>query len=260
MNSKLELVKEKIEEIKNAMNSGVPAMAIAKDLDIKYDTLKRNLKKLGVNVKTNQNRKGIVHHEGRKSALDYINGNYIHNSTLCRKLIEDGIKEYRCEKCGKDEYEGEKIPLELHHINCHHYDNRLENLMVVCPTCHAIIHRHINEETKQERLSKRKTKKHDKKSFDKICLNPECNKHFIASDNRQQFCSVECMHKFSRRNIPEKDKLIELLSIYKSFCGVGKVCGVSDNAVRKWCKKYGLPKNKNEIKQMFGNAVVPELV
>jgi hypothetical protein len=31
---------------------------------------------------------------------------------------------------------------------------------------------------------------------------------------------------------------------------VGEKFGVSDNAVRKWCKKYGLPCKKNEIKKM----------
>ena len=57
MNCKLNYIKENLEFITNAMNKGVPAMAIAKDLDIKYDTLKRNLNKLGVQVKTNQPRK-----------------------------------------------------------------------------------------------------------------------------------------------------------------------------------------------------------
>lgn len=29
------------------------------------------------------------------------------------------------------------IPLELHHINGVHNDNRLENLQILCPNCHA---------------------------------------------------------------------------------------------------------------------------
>lgn len=33
---------------------------------------------------------------------------------------------------------GFRIPLELHHINGDHTDNRLENLQVLCPNCHAL--------------------------------------------------------------------------------------------------------------------------
>jgi len=33
----------------------------------------------------------------------------------------------------------------------------------------------------------------------------------------------------------------------KSFVNIGKLYGVSDNAVRKWCKYYGLPYRKRDI-------------
>jgi hypothetical protein len=32
-----------------------------------------------------------------------------------------------------------------------------------------------------------------------------------------------------------------------SFSEIGKNCNVSDNAVRKWCDKYGLPRRKKDI-------------
>ena len=32
-----------------------------------------------------------------------------------------------------------------------------------------------------------------------------------------------------------------------SFIHIGNMCGVSDNAVKKWCKTYGLPHTKKEI-------------
>ena len=55
----------------------------------------------------------------------------------CR-ILKDGNKPNKCESCGLDTWMGKPIPLELHHINCNNQDNRLENLLLLCPNCHAL--------------------------------------------------------------------------------------------------------------------------
>ena len=50
------------------------------------------------------------------------------NSAKRKRLIEDGIKEAKCERCGNSEWMGMPIPLELHHIDFNHYNNSLDNL------------------------------------------------------------------------------------------------------------------------------------
>ena len=46
---------------------------------------------------------------------------------------------------------------------------------------------------------------------------------------------------------PAKEELEELINSY-SFTDIGNMYGVSDNAIRKWCKSYGLPYRKKDIK------------
>lgn len=54
------------------------------------------------------------------------------------RLIEEGYKEFKCERCGLSEWLGGEIPLELHHINGDKDDNELSNLQILCPNCHAL--------------------------------------------------------------------------------------------------------------------------
>lgn len=66
------------------------------------------------------------------------NSNFVNSNNLRKRLIKEGVKEYRCECCKLTEWLGKPIALELHHINGVKSDLRIENLMILCPNCHAI--------------------------------------------------------------------------------------------------------------------------
>lgn len=66
-----------------------------------------------------------------------VSGSTEKSSELKRRLIAEGLKSARCEQCDRDEWQGGPIPLELDHINGRNTDNRIENLRILCPNCHA---------------------------------------------------------------------------------------------------------------------------
>ena len=77
----------------------------------------------------------------------FIRSKYLSNITPIQScelrvlLIDAGLKEAACEKCGLKEWQGKPLPLELHHKNGNHKDNSEDNVMILCPNCHAQITR-----------------------------------------------------------------------------------------------------------------------
>lgn len=157
--------------------------------------------------------------EEKKSLSDYlVIGSAITISKLRSRLIKEGVKEHKCEKCGRTEWEGEIIPLQLHHINGDRTDNRLENLQLLCPNCHALTDNYCGRKLK---VKKEKTK--------------------IVRASK----------------MVSKEELINDFRVLGSFKAVGSKHNVSDKTIVKWCEKHLLPTNakemRNYIRSIFGD-------
>lgn len=57
---------------------------------------------------------------------------------LKHKLIRVGVFKYECSNCKGTEWLGNPIPLELEHKDGNKFNNKLENLCLLCPNCHAL--------------------------------------------------------------------------------------------------------------------------
>lgn len=209
------------------------------------------------------------------------NSTYLNSNNLRQRLIKEGYKEHKCEHCGLTEWQGEPIKLELHHINGDNTDNRLENLQLLCSNCHSktdnfrsknkiskasdVRLQKYEEAMKLKELglleSKEETPKNTKPKQEKtklIC--PVCGKEFIAKGSTSKYCSVECYREDNKGNRPPLPQLIKDFQELKSFTQVGNKYGVSDNAVKKWCKLYQIPDRIKELKEYINNFNNPDYI
>lgn len=79
----------------------------------------------------------------KKEALDrHINGKsskLLSNGALKNILLTSG-KKYECDMCGISEWQGNKLSLDLDHIDGNTFNNDLSNLRFLCPNCHSTTH------------------------------------------------------------------------------------------------------------------------
>ena len=138
---KYDLTKFKFVEITRESETALEA---SEKLNLPYKVYIRIAKILGI-YKPNQGRKGrkgsaerggLVTLTPLEEILQGLHPNYVTNR-LKHRMVEAGIIEWKCSKCGIVEWQGEHIALELDHINGNNSDHRLENLRILCPNCHS---------------------------------------------------------------------------------------------------------------------------
>lgn len=133
-----------------------------------------------------------------------------------------------------------RINLILDHINGINNDDRLENLHWVCPNCN-------------QQLETTGSKNPQRKIIAKKYYCEDCG---IEISKNSKKC-ISCFGKSQIKPITELPVTREDLKILirtKSFSEIGRKFNVTDNAIRKWCDKYNLPRKKSDIKKYSDDA------
>ncbi|MGC2235152.1 MAG: HNH endonuclease signature motif containing protein [Pyrinomonadaceae bacterium] len=137
-------------EIKLWVSQNLPKAMMCHELNCRPATLDGYLKKFGISYKGNMGRKGYKPSPFKKVASDFLHrGSTISSHKLKVRLLNEEIKQKVCERCGNENWLGETIPLELHHINGDRFDNRISNLQLLCPNCHALTDNYSGRKTKR---------------------------------------------------------------------------------------------------------------
>lgn len=140
---------------------------------------------------------------------------YSNRSSLKKRIIRQGIIEYKCNICGNNGiWRTKEISLQLDHINGINNDNRIENLRFLCPNCHSQTDTYTGKNTRKNKIN--------------ICV--ECGVEISKGATRCRACSKK-LHPNKR---PDRKVLEDTLIENKyNFSKTGRVFGVSDNGIRK---------------------------
>lgn len=185
----------------------------------------------------------------------------------------------KCEKCGLTHWLEQPINLEVHHIDFNHQNDSEENLILLCPNCHSYTENHSkniysNKVSDEELVEALLECDNIREALLKVGLSTAGANYsrvralvqkykiekFYIKERRMQYCldcgvpiddgavrCRQCANLNSRTcERPTREELKDLIR-KESFTSIGKLYGVSDNAVRKWCDSYYLPRTKSTI-------------
>lgn len=83
--------------------------------------------------------KGKTHDYKKRPLMEVlVRGKTENTWRLKNRLLSEGVKSFKCERCGLTKWIDQEIPLELHHIDGDRTNNTLLNLSLLCPNCHAM--------------------------------------------------------------------------------------------------------------------------
>jgi 5-methylcytosine-specific restriction endonuclease McrA len=142
-----------IEQLRDAVASSKSISSVLNKLDLKlsggaHSHIKCKIATLGIDSShftgqawsrgnTNESDKRVRVNNVRSIEESYALNTHPPERPRTIRVLKDNGVPYKCSICKIDRWMGEKITLELDHINGIRSDNRIENYRLLCPNCHS---------------------------------------------------------------------------------------------------------------------------
>jgi len=174
-----------------------------------------------------------------------------HKVVSWRRRVKRLLIEYKGGKCIQCGYEEDCPPA----YAFHHRDPNQKDLTIsgkswsyerlkaeadkcdlLCVRCHTELHYKWQATKDDNKWEKHKKKSPQEKQIKLLLISAceTCNKQYKPKNKGQKYCCAECYRIASRKcERPTKEILINQLRSM-SVSAVGRLYGVSDNAIRKW--------------------------
>ena len=202
-----------------------------------YKTIRNRLEKYNISTEhfTGTKQERVI----RTPENTFIRDSTANQTVLRRIYIKGNYTPYKCSICGLEPFwNGKELTLTLDHINGINNDDRLENLRWVCPNCDRQLgtfsgknrHREVQYNASEQRY----------------CI--DCGKPIGKDSLRCVECSQIARRETER---PQKEELYNMLVEYRgNFTAISRKYNVSDNAIRKWCDAYNIPRRSSDYKNL----------
>jgi len=221
------------EDIKKAVENSFNWTQVIRLLGLRpaggtHKNIQRKVEKLGIDV--SHFKMGLPLREKYKISIkDLLKSNVcIRSSHLKKRIIKEGVLEYRCSVCSQGPvWNGKPMVLELDHIDGDIYNNKIENLRIICLHCHSQTSTFRRKKIVKSKVEKIYCKKCGKE-ISKSSIHKMCSSCF----NKNRKHSIGCRKV---KNRPSVDVLVKEV-IEMGYTGTGRKYGVSDNSIRKWIK------------------------
>ena len=203
------------------------------------------------NFPSNSEYNSILHQAIRKYGIENFSFNIIEecNKSELNEKEKYWIAYYNSYKEGYNETTGGEAQESSRKINAE-LAEKIQNLLLTSETNYEDIHKKYNISI--GRISEINTGKiwHNKNlqyPLRTLKVNYYCQYCGVQVSKGQNTC-INCANKQRRliKDRPSREELKELIRKVP-FTQIGQKYNISDNAVRKWCIAYNLPKTKKEI-------------
>lgn len=192
-----------------------------------YQFLNRCIKKYDIDISHFLSHKEIIKRQFANGKLVTYSNEFIFKKdtkigrhVAKKRILRDKLIPYKCILCGQNtKWKNKELVLILDHIDGDRFNNEITNLRFVCPNCNSTLDTHC---LGMNKLSKKRAKVDKRtKVYHKLITGSE----YVPNI------------KIRKVERPSKENLKKLLET-NTWTGIGRLYGVSDNAVRKWAKTY----------------------